>query len=244
MGFIEYLKNLFCGADIKRLEDSLDAAIEELDAVHFDLGESYDRYEILKSDYEILKEPDQSKPPCWLDQSRGNHNPSVLVFEKNKSYWVQIDPIDIYAPSPSLEKLVTDKKWRGLPLNQRVVSIWRHVIDHIKYRYDQSESWEYPTTTHYRKYGDCEDGTIYFLTLCRLAKVPGDRVFNAVGKMGSVGHSWPIVQMEDDKWYIMETTLDHMPEQPMLFDGSKYHANYGVYNWKFKGGIDNAQRQV
>jgi len=240
----EWLKSLFCGADIERLENSLEKAVEDTSSLSTELENLSNKHETLKWDYATLKEPDQSKAPNWLDQSKGNHNPSILVFEKGKSYWVQIGVKDIYSPSPSLEELVEQKKWRGMPLNQRLMSIWGHVIDHIKYRYDQSESWEYPTTTHYRKYGDCEDGTIYFVTLCRLAKVPADRVFNAVGKMGSIGHSWAIVQMEDDKWYIMETTIDSKPEHPMLFLGSKYHAVYGTYNWKFKGGIKNAQRQI
>jgi len=240
MGFIEWLKDLLCGREINELKLSLE--IYKDVAVELELSNKE-----LKEDNEKMKlelEPDTSKSPSWLDPDKAEYNPQVLVFEKGKSYWVSIDYKDIYAPSPSLEKLVEQKKLLSMPLNKKFNTIWTHVIHHLRYRYDQSDSWEYPTTTHYRKYGDCEDGTVYFLTLCRLAKIPADRVFNALGKMGDIGHSFPIVKMEDDKWYIMETTLNSDPDYPMLFKGSKYRAIWGVWNWRFGGGITNAKKQV
>ncbi len=87
----------------------------------------------------------------------------------------------------------------------------------------------------------CEDGTILFVTLSRIAGVPADKVFNALGnvytKTGKVafGHSWPIAQMSDGKWYIFESTLDFVPSKPMPFIGSLYSAEWGVHNWKYDG---------
>ena len=226
-----------CRRDLELLNSDIISKQDFIDALNFKCSD-------LENKYNLIKEPDISKPPVWLDESKDTHKPSILVFEKGLSYWVQIGTKDIYASSPALEKLVEQKNWRGMPLNQKLLSIWGHVINHIKYRYDQSESWEYPTTTHYRKYGDCEDGTIYFVTLCMLAGVPANKVFNAVGMMGSIGHSWPIVKMEDDKWYIMETTLDFIPDHPKPFKDSAYKASWGVYNHRFGGGIANVDKQV
>ncbi len=89
----------------------------------------------------------------------------------------------------------------------------------------------------------CEDGTILFVTLARIAGVPADKVFNALGWFYSAdgrskfGHSFPIAQMTDGKWYIFESTLDVVPKFPKLFKGSNYDAAWGVHNWKYDGQI-------
>jgi len=231
-----WLYNIVYGEKDRQISQLTQSLLKE----EGDFNQLFLDFEELERKYNLLKEPDTSEKPEWMDESR-HYNPNILVFEKGTSYWVEIDAKDIYAPSVSLEKLVEDKGWVDLPLNTKLRVIWEHVIKHISYRYDQSESWEYPPTTHFRKKGDCEDGTIYFVTLCRIARVPGDRVFNALGKMGSIGHSWPIVKMEDDKWYIMETTIDSVPTHPLLLRGSTYKASYGVQNWKFNGVIKNGK---
>jgi len=221
--------------------------LKEMDILRFEIDSLSHTLDMTCFELEKLKEKhqeDTSTIPTFLKVDNNPFKPSVLVFERGLSYWVQIAPEDMYAVSPSLEKLVEQKGLRSMSLNKKLNTIWTHVILHSKYRYDQSESWEYPTTTHYRKFGDCEDTTIYFITLCRLAGVPADRVFNAVGKMGSIGHSFPVVKMEDDKWYIMETTLSTPPKGAMLFKDSEYRAGHGLYNWKFQGKIDNEEKQV
>ena len=561
----------------KKCREKIDLLNSEIQEQYKQIDRLYRTTKNLEHKIEIIEYGDDSKPPTWLDPEKGNYPASIHVAERDRSYTVQIPPKEIYVPSASLQELVEQKKWRGLPLNQKFLSIWRHVITHIKYRYDWLEGWEFPVTTHYRKRGDCfagyeeiytenglkkikdikagdnvlsydfkeksfvkkrvvdiwykgeleinrvhfrngtwmdvsekhpmwvrtnqkkseydkvylneidlkrwwkrkvpivkhlpreindredinedvafligyflaegclhkdgrvelsgyeiteniipileknniefservnnsgvpivyvhgeiknifkqftrgddtlsfsakipewvfslpdnklkrimdgyflgdgtknvgknqynkeyvlstssyelamdlqrialhlgysfhiykqnkhggvgnrpiyrltknpesyflkdygynglsevsisyieklgktkmydltvedtstiilrngivthqcEDGTTYFVTLCRIAGVPANRVFNAVGKMGNIGHSFPIVKMEDDKWYIMETTIDFVPKHPMLFRGSKYRAVYGVYNWKFSGGIANAEKQV
>ena len=96
----------------------------------------------------------------------------------------------------------------------------------------------------------CEDTTVLFVTLCRIAGVPSDRVFNATGWFDNkYGHSFPIVKMEDDKWYVMETTLKFIPNKPILFKGSRYSCKFrmgigGVNNWEHKGVIKNDQGQI
>ena len=86
---------------------------------------------------------------------------------------------------------------------------------------------------------NCEDGTCLFVTLCRIAHVPADSVFNATGwyrdGTNAYGHSYPIVKMEDGNWYIMETTIDFVPNAPKLFKGSNYDASWGYANWKITG---------
>jgi len=142
----------------------------------------------------------------------------------------------------SLEKLVAEKKWKTMSLNKKLMSIWAYVILRVSYRFDDGEAWQYPTTTYYRRFGDCEDTTVLFVILCRLANVPADSVFNACGyyysSTGKFGHSYPIAKMEDGKWYVFETTLTSVPTHPKSFkDNETYGAEWGVANWLYQGKI-------
>jgi len=90
---------------------------------------------------------------------------------------------------------------------------------------------------------NCDDLTILFVTLCRIAGVPANRVFNATGWYitttgQKLGHSFPIVKLDDGKWYVCETTWSYMrTDVPKRFLGSNYDASWGVSNWEFIGKV-------
>ena len=85
-----------------------------------------------------------------------------------------------------------------------------------------------------RKAGDCEDSSILFVTLCYFAGIPANRVFVAVGTIDDYGHAFPIVKMDDGKWYVFESTLK-APQEPIALIGSRYHPSWGFLNWKYQG---------
>ena len=182
-----------------------------------------------------------SEVPHWLNNNGGSYKGVRQINEKGQVVTVKIKPEDLYFPRPSLIKLATQKNWLNMDLDQKLKSIWNYVIYRIRYRYDANEDWQEPNTTNDLGYGDCEDGTILFVTLCRIAGVPADGVFNALGwfytNTDKFGHSFPIAKMSDGKWYIFESTLDSMPPSPRLFKGSNYSADWGVQNWKYDGTI-------
>jgi len=192
------------------------------------------------------QEHDDVKAPKWLNTDVLPYQPLIQVLEKSGSsvskHYVKIRPQDLYVCSPSLVKLVKDMKWRELEHDKKLRSIWIYIITNYHYAFDESENWQYPVTTFFRREGDCEDTTTLFVTLCKIAGVPADKVFNATGWFypktgGRIGHSFPIAQMSDGKWYVFESTLTSIPMNPKLFKGSEYDASWGVSNWKFAGRI-------
>jgi len=226
-----WLKHLLCGDELQRiigLENVRDSLREEIRK--------------LKNIIAEIQEPPTTPKPIWLDDKDTPYQPKIQFLTQSGGVEeVQMDSKDIYNVSYSLEKLVEQKKWKGLPLDRRFNAIWDYVCRRVKYTFDNKEAWNFPIATYWRKRGDCEDSTILFVTLCRLSDIPSDRVFNALGwfKKGKdeFGHSWAICKMSDDEWYIFETTLI-VAGTPKKFKGNNnYFADWGVANWEHFGGI-------
>jgi transglutaminase-like putative cysteine protease len=219
---VDYYIDLYNAASSKNSELS-----DEIDSLN-------EKIQILQQ--QIDNQENDAMKPTWLDTSQYPYEPYIVIQEGSTTF---TDPRDIYAESRTLASIVS--KWKTLPLNQKLMKIWGFVIDALTYRYDVNENWQFPIVTYYMKLGDCEDGTILFVTLCHLAGIKADKVFNACGWFtqgtNKYGHSFPIAQMEDGKWYIFETTIDNHPSVPMLFYGSNYDASWGVCNWTYYGKI-------
>jgi len=199
-----------------------------------------------KALYESLTSPNTDAPK-WLNQKKQAYAPPVRYLNTSgKPFTTSLKQQDIYATSKVLEDLVKNEAWMLMTHNQKLMSIWHFVTTRLRYAYDHGDAWQYPATTFYRKWGDCEDGTVLFLTLCKLAKVPCDKVFNACGyfKEGSTqfGHSYPVAQMEDDLWYVFETTINNKPAHPKRWKDSPYYADWGLANWEFQGKIKDGKQ--
>lgn len=236
MGLIEFLRNIFC-KECREERDFFKTAYKST-------KESYD--ELLKLQIEKLTTK-MDPPPVWLDRGKNPYKPSIQYFENGKLRNVSIDYNDIYALSDSLDELVMINHWSDLELDEKLKAIWKYIIQKISYAYDKGEAWQYPTTTYYRRRGDCEDGTILFVTLCHLADISDGDVFNACGWWTmsdgtKIGHSFPIAKMSDGMWYVFETTIDVVPPSPKLFKGSNYTADWGVANMYYKGMIKNGNQ--
>ena len=232
-----------CKNTIKQLEfdnAKLKNAIKSRDSIIYDL-----KTEIMT--IETWHDEPPSEIPEWLNNNNQSYKGRREINEKGKTTSVKINPADLYFPRPSLIRLAASHGWENMSHDEKLMSIWRYVIKRIKYRYDASENWQEPNITNDLRYGDCEDGTILFVTLARIAKVPADKIFNALGwfatRTGKFGHSFPIAQMSDGFWYVFETTIDTVPSKPIRFHGSNYGANWGVHNWKYDGTIKEKYRQ-
>lgn len=194
-----------------------------------------------KSLYKRLEQYEFPVPPepDWLDNTRVYKPTIQFVLPNGVVSTITIPPQEIYASSPELEKLVTRNEWKSMPLNKKLFSIWSHVITNCSYTYDFQEAYRFPAVTWARRTGDCEDTSALFVTLCKIAGVPADRIFMACGwwqmPTGKIGHAYPIAQMDDDKWYVFETTLVRVPDYPKLFKGSNYFGDWGMANWIFAG---------
>jgi hypothetical protein len=194
----------------------------------------------LKSQVEELKLQlikDDSKKPDWLDLTQYVYTPKVAIAEGLVELY---DPCEIYASNEVLYG-ICQGNLKNKTLDEKLMWIWYWVIDALTYMYDVNEDWQFPIVTYFKEKGDCEDGTILFVEMCKQASIKADYVFNCCGwyhqGADKFGHSFPIAKMEDGKFYIFETTLDAKPAAPKLFKGSNYDASWGLCNWKFKGKI-------
>ena len=226
MGFREWLLKVL-GCQTQYWHDQYDLMYEGIvrkDTIIAELKAKINELEEQNS-YE-----DDSMRPTWLDTSQVPYEPLIEIEGEQ----IILKPQDIYMECKTFRDMIV--KLRNLPLDQKLIEIWKIVINALIYKYDKNENWLPPIVSYMRRYGDCEDGTIIFVTFCRLAHAKADSIFNACGLYDKkYGHSYPIAKMSDGKWYIFETTLDSMPKEPKLFKGSNYTAEWGYANWKYAG---------
>ena len=236
-----WLKRLFASdweAEIKELNDKLgycelgqsqrDADIANKDR---NITELADRIDQQIKEIEVLTNEPATERPTWMVEGtvyKGRRTVNFVTKER-----LTVEPEDLYIVTPSIHNAVKDILM--LDFDKQIKSIWAKVISWVTYRYDEDEEWLFPQETLRLCKGDCEDGTILFVSMCRAAGIPSDRVFNVCGKYNDIGHSFPIVQMSDGKWYVFETTLDSIPSSPKLFLGSSYNGNLGCANWQHVG---------
>ena len=211
--------------------------IQENNQLKEDYNNAKIEIEELQADLKNLEQDENmTKKPEWLDDTIYPYKPFISIEEGK---YTLDDPRDIYTESLTLRSIAN--KWKNLTFNQKLMNIWYFVIDALTYAYDVNEDWQFPQVTYYRKLGDCEDGTILFITLCKLTGIKADSVFNSCGwyheGTNKYGHSYPIAKMEDGFWYIFESTLNTKPINPKLFKDSNYDASWGVCNWKYYGKI-------
>jgi len=193
-----------------------------------------------------------AKRPVWLNRGVA-YTPRTLVFTTSLGFkYYNVNYKDFYVPYPSLLKVA--KSFKGLDHDIKLYKIWEYTVNLLRYVNDKKEDWRAPNLTNIIKYGDCEDGTILFITLAGMCGIPSDSVFNACGYFyksngEKFGHSYPIVKRADGLWYIFETTLSSISgKRPKLFKGSNYDASWGVHNWAYeghiKGELNDGKRQI
>jgi len=233
--------NDFFSFDEEKKIKKLKRKLKECEASRKTLKVLYDKVvNVLRKELEELRtklqetgEYIEMKKPPWLVEG-SYYGPRREVLRKDgKIEWISIPVDDLYYPTPSVRKIA--RRWKNLARDKKLMKIWDFVIKKIKYAYDYIENWAFAVETLQRGRGDCEDGTILFLTLCRASGI-GD-VFNVCGMVNNkYGHSYPIAKMSDRRWYIFETTLDWTPRKPVdFFKQSVYDARWGMHNWKFGG---------
>lgn len=139
------------------------------------------------------------------------------------------------------------KKLEGKTKIEKLKAIWDFVIKAGTYERDYVDAWYLPIQTIVKKSFDCEDGTILFLSLSRACGLSSHEVFNAIGPTSFGYHSYPIVYLtkEDgfkDGWYIFETTLDFVPQNPKPLIGSEYWID-DIQNWHYAGTIKKEYKE-
>jgi len=67
-----------------------------------------------------------------------------------------------------------------------------------------------------RPLADCDGSSIFITGMLRILDVPAYEIFGAVYKGNKLlgGHAYTITKLEDNKWHLIETTLDTPPSYP------------------------------
>ncbi len=259
----DFLRKLFCPAfndadelrervaslnqqltDVKerlRIEESMHSTTNQnlADALH-DVARLRAVLDEQDAEYDVKKPVFISEKPPYL--------PAIAVPDSKDSVQV-FDATAIYLPTDRDKKETAALK--ALPKAERLKAIWQSIITpaSLVYVADDRDHWQTPYSTRFRRKGDCEDGTVWFIAKCRAAGISPLEVFNAVGPSKFGYHSYPIVWLssedadvlgakgEGDGWYIFESTLDALPSKPLKLDGAPYWIDNGLANWLFAGQI-------
>jgi len=239
-------------------QEMLDDLNQEISALTITINTIEDTYieEKIKLDIELinlkvlvkkLEEANKEKEPIvkpeFLDDSL-SYMPVVRIAAKDGDATIELMPNDIYSSNAAVDRIVATKQWQTLYKTNKkecAKKIWHYVIDRLKYNYDKEEDWRTSQITITLRKGDCEDGTILFVDLCRATGFTPDEVFNACGHFTqngeSFGHSYPILNYGEG-WFIYETTYDSMkPDEPLRFKGSNYIGDWGLANDKWYGNL-------
>lgn len=229
-----------CKNTIQEFKDSLANEVAECDNVKNDLAALQEEMKPFK--FAFYGSP--SPIPNFLTLGGDYYKPKMeILTQSGNMEFISIEPKDLYLPAPSTIELVTQLGWANMPHDVKLLKIWDYALRNIGYRFDFNENWQRAEATLKRGWGDCEDGTILFIVLCRIAGIPSGRVFNACGWFkgtgGQFGHSYPIAQMEDGNWYIFETTVHGISGlKPVnFFTQTAYDATWGLQNWFYQGGM-------
>ncbi len=212
------------------------------------------RYLDLEREYELLNGEEVSVPK-FLDQSKLPYVPVIQYLDEHgKLNSVEItNPRDLYPLYDFAKRILKEQGIETATKYTKLMAIWNWVVSKkvLVYISDYGDNWQPAVLTYYRKEGDCEDGTILFIILCRAANIRADEVFNAVGPCSFGYHSYPIayineadcIEAKADKskvgWYVFETTLDYEQTSPSALKDSKTYFidTGGLQNWKFAGQI-------
>lgn len=186
--------------------------------------------------------------PDFLDLTKSVYKPAIAIPDSSEAVQV-FDATAIYVPFDADKKDVSSV--RKMDKASKLKKVWSNIINGRSYAYDGRDNWQTPYETRFRQKGDCEDGTVWFVSQCRAAGLKPTDVFNAVGPTGFGYHSFPIVFLEQNDvqvfgltsspgWYVFETTVGSVPNAPVPLVGSVYWIDGGLANWKFAGQIKDA----
>jgi len=122
-----------------------------------------------------------------------------------------------------------------------VFAVHKFVQWYVRYVSDASvttgwpEYWQYPCETAARREGDCEDGALLIVSLCRVLGVPADRIRVAAGNVEGGGHAWASYRREsDEQWVAADWCYlsDHdkpVAQRPPLKEREFYLRGEGVW---------------
>jgi len=249
---------------IKITQQERDVLRTENDLIKLDYIYSAKLIKQLENTIKELKTPEIIyELPDFIKESKEIYYPTFQVVEwKNSkpSYvgYRMWNNKDIFTVTPDVQAIADKFKWADMPQGEALMQIWTYTsMPQIRqYKFDYGDNWQFATQTLNRKFGDCDDSSVLFVTLAHASGIPPTKIFLAIGYWGTGYHAFPIVNLtkEDinqikgfdnvgilDKlkgWYIFESTVNGKPVRPKRIIGSRYVIDTGgIHNWCFSGHV-------
>lgn len=109
--------------------------------------------------------------------------------------------------NPEVNKL--SEQFYGSDMDEIAINVLRYVRKYMTYISDKTvwkvpEYWQNVEETIKKRTGDCEDGAILILTLCRLAGIPSNRIFLRCGDVVGGGHAYVVYRANNGKLYTLD----------------------------------------
>jgi len=111
------------------------------------------------------------------------------------------------------------KRLKGKTHDETALNVLKFVGRYLTYlpdRYNklkQPEYWYDPETTWQMKQGDCEDGALLIISICRMLGIPAYRIKACAGwvkvKNKKEGHCYAIYLADDGEWYNLDWCYWH-----------------------------------
>lgn len=130
--------------------------------------------------------------------------------------------------------------------DKQAYKIFKWVQKNITYtsdsvQYQTAEHWSTPIETLATRRGDCEDGAILILCLCRIAGIPPERIQLCAGDVVGGGHAW--VRYIPTSSLILPVYLDWCYYVDLRTIKGRHHFNdYYVAKEKFDGIVGGNNR--
>lgn len=188
----------------------------------------------------------EASSPAFMDP---DPTKAYLPYVQWSNGGIRLDPRSVYTSNFYMKSWMAQQA-QNMGLNfdtkyGKALTLWNIVVNNRDYLSDAGDNWQFGPVTIAREKGDCEDGTILFVSLAMMVGFKPSEVFNVVGPTGFGYHSYPVVNFAQEDmpagignagWFIFETTLSRGTTliRPKQLVGSVYWAD-SLANWQWAG---------
>ncbi len=240
-GVRKKLVNFFSKDCIRELEETQDKLVDS-NARVLELESRVEEIELAEKSQlpkELTPIKDIYRGKVWVNYRK--YVNKKLTHQK-KAY--SLAPQDVSHPTSLLKEAIDGANMKSSDSDYAKFTkalIW--VQQNLKYitDYEQYLQAEYFTPSYQTLVtgqDDCESLSQVVIDMCRMMGVSSEKIFMAVGYVGTMGHAW-VAFKDTDKWYIGEATLSQATppkfwDMRYVAEGSFGKERGGLRNWDFE----------
>ena len=236
---------------------------EQVDQMHSTIDNNLSTIESLKAALATYGET-QAPVPEGIDTTKSAYLPYRQILDMRAdqsgfdvSGFTITNQRNMFVIFPAQREKILANGWNSLPSKHKKLMalwLWMSDLNVRRYKSDWGDNWQFSIETAYRKLGDCEDSSVFFVSYARALGISSDEIFLVCGDTEFGYHAYPIVKYtredaqeafnnpEKAGWYIYESTANWTPTSPTALNGSVYHVD-SLMNWQHVGGVKSGHEQ-